>query len=386
MRTEGKWRERAVPTNATTSPAATRDERAAGSASEDALTRAVRRVRDSAERFDPVRAEEFRRATDAIAGAIRDVASGGEPCAPSLGRNAPGRRILEAIRKELVGTFALQVDASSEDAPDADELVTLLRAMESVQDALDGDAAQRFVSRLSGPDALQLLVEVAHDMRSPLNAILFLAEQIRRSRRETLGPIHERQVGLVYNAAFGLSSMVSDVIELAHAGDRLVAGPPLPFSLSTVLDGVEAIVRPLAEEKSLDIQLGLPDADLRLGHSVAVSRVLLNLTTNALKFTEQGSVSITCTSKSRTLVEFAVEDTGRGIPPAVLATLFDAFRQHHVGGEFVFSSAGLGLSICQRLLRAMGSEMVVDTKLGVGTRFSFELDLPVAPRIPGPTW
>jgi signal transduction histidine kinase len=156
--------------------------------------------------------------------------------------------------------------------------------------------------------------------------------------------------------------------------------------VSTVLDGVYDIVRPLAEEKSISVHLEPPDADLRVGHSVALSRVLLNLTTNALKFTEQGSVTISCASTSRTAVEFAVQDTGRGVPPAVLATLFDAFRQHHVSGEFVFSSAGLGLSICQRLVRAMGAEIAVETELGSGTRISFALNLPIAPRISGSSW
>lgn len=354
---------------------------------ESVFDRVVARVRDSASRFDAVRAEEFRRATEVIATIVRDVAGGRAPHAPAISKNAPGRRILEAIRKELVNDMAAPREPSPHDAAArATEAFSLLCAIEAVQDSLDGDAAQRFVSRLSGPDALQLLVEVSHDMRSPLNAILFLADQVRNGRGGALNSIQERQLALVHNAAFGLSAMVSDVIELAHAGDRLVEGPPAAFSLSTVLDGVHAIVRPLAEEKSLAIELTPPEADLRLGHSVALSRVLLNLTTNALKFTEQGSVSITCTSKSRTVVEFAVKDTGRGIPPAVLATLFDAFRQHHLGGEFVFSSAGLGLSICQRLVRGMGGEIVVDTELGVGTRFSFELDLPIASRIAAPLW
>jgi signal transduction histidine kinase len=351
--------------------------------------RAVARVRDSADRLDAARAEDFRRATDAIAAMVRAVTGGVVAHPPVLPRNAPGRRILESLRKELLNELSVLDDENySARAPRGanDRGLPFLQAIEAVQDTLDGDAAQRFASRLSGPDALQLLVEVSHDMRSPLNAILFLTEQIRHGRSGAVAPLQARQMGLVYGAAFGLNTMVSDVIELAHAGNRLVEGPPAPFSVSSVLDGVYDIVRPLAEEKSVSLHLEAPDADLRIGHGVALSRVLLNLTTNAVKFTEQGSVLISCASVSRTAVKFAVQDTGRGIPPAVLATLFDAFRQHHVSGEFVFSSAGLGLSICQRLVRAMGAEITVETELGSGTRFSFALNLPIAPRVSGPVW
>ena len=81
--------------------------------------------------------------------------------------------------------------------------------------------------------------------------------------------------------------------------------------------------------------------------------MLLNLTTNALRYTERGSVSIGCTEHSPTLVEFWIEDTGRGIPDNVLAMLFDGFRPGSVGIRF--SSAGLGLAICRNLLEKMGS-------------------------------
>jgi signal transduction histidine kinase len=111
--------------------------------------------------------------------------------------------------------------------------------------------------------------------------------------------------------------------------------------------------------------------------------VLLNLTTNAVKFTEQGSVTIACEPRTRTKLEFSVTDTGRGIPPDALPTLFDPFRQRANRSEYAFSSSGLGLSICQQLVQAMGGDLKVETELGKGTRFSFVLDLPISPRVSG---
>src|SRR4029078_10289607 len=87
-----------------------------------------------------------------------------------------------------------------------------------------------FADRLTGPDGLELVVELAHDLRSPLTSILFLGETMKRGRSGPVTPRQERQLGLIYSAAFGLSSVASDVIELARGGDRL--GDPAPLSLS----------------------------------------------------------------------------------------------------------------------------------------------------------
>ena len=119
-----------------------------------------------------------------------------------------------------------------------------------------------------------------------------------------------------------------------------------------------------------------PPADLRVGHASALNRVLLNLATNAIKFTNTGSVDVTCRELDRARIEFSVQDTGRGIPSHVLDNLFEAFRQRQMPGDYAFSSAGLGLSICQNLVKAMGGELGVETELERGTRFYFMLDLP----------
>jgi signal transduction histidine kinase len=279
----------------------------------------------------------------------------------------------------------LFVEELTKDPGDLDmsEVIRVLIAIERLQAELEQNGAQQFASRLAGPDAMQLLIEVVHDMRSPLNAILLLAEQIRSGRSGPLVDIQARQMDLVHSAAFGLTTLADDVIELAHGGNRLVDERPMPFSLSSVLKVVGDLVQPLATEKRIALHASGPEADVRVGHRVAVGRVLLNLTTNAVKFTEQGSVTIACEPRTRTKLEFAVTDTGRGIPPDALPTLFDPFRQRASRSEYAFSSAGLGLSICQQLVQAMGGELKVETELGKGTRFSFVLDLPISPRVSG---
>jgi signal transduction histidine kinase len=247
-----------------------------------------------------------------------------------------------------------------------------------VSQRLEADWSQHFADRLSGPDGLELVVEVAHDLRSPLTSILFLAETLQRARSGPVNPVQERQLGLIYSAAFGLSSVASDVIELARGGDRLVDLDPIPFSVTDILESVRDIVQPIAEEKSLTVRLTPPEADFRIGHPVALSRVLLNLTTNALKFTAEGFVEVVAREAGGRAVEFSVRDTGRGIPPQSMATLYEPFRRRQKPGEYAFSGSGLGLSICRKLVEAMGSTLGVETAAGYGTRFHFVLDLPLA--------
>jgi signal transduction histidine kinase len=223
-----------------------------------------------------------------------------------------------------------------------------------------------------------MVVEVAHDLRSPITSILFLAEILQQGRSGPITELQERQLGLIYSAAFGLSAMASDVLELARGGDRLVDLDPIPFSIADIMESVRDIIEPIAEEKGLTVILSQPPADFRVGYPIALSRVLLNLTTNALKFTDEGEVQILATQKAPDSVEFAVQDSGRGISPAAMRTLFEPFRRRQNEGEYTFSGSGLGLSICRKLVEAMGSEMRVDTGPNEGTRFYFELQLPLA--------
>ena len=104
--------------------------------------------------------------------------------------------------------------------------------------------------------------------------------------------------------------------------------------------------------------------------------MLLNLTTNAIKFTDQGFVEITCEELPEGRVRFSVQDSGPGVNPDALATLFQPFRHARGRDGYCFSGTGLGLAITRKLVRALGSTLELETRPGWGTRFFFELDLP----------
>ncbi|OLC06458.1 MAG: hypothetical protein AUH42_05585 [Gemmatimonadetes bacterium 13_1_40CM_70_11] len=280
-----------------------------------------------------------------------------------------GRRLLDLLRTEVVRGWTKNGGADA-------QMPALLETIERVREVIELDWEPYFTSQLSGPDGLELLVEVAHDLRSPLTSILFLAETLQRGQSGPVNEVQRRQLGLIYGAALGLSSVASDVIELARGGDQLAEKEAVPFSVTALLGSVRDIVWPIAEEKRLVVRVLPPRADHRLGHPVALSRVLLNLTTNALKFTEEGYVEIVTRETSPARVEFAVRDSGRGIDPAVVNILYQPFRRSTGRRRLCFSDTGLGLTMCRRLVQAMDSELQVETRPGWGTRFFFEVDLP----------
>ena len=255
----------------------------------------------------------------------------------------------------------------------------MLAALERVGERLEPDWSQHFADRLSGPDGLELVVEVAHDLRSPLTSILFLAETLQRGRSGPVTPVQERQLGLIYSAAFGLSSVASDVIELARGGDRLVDLDPIPFSVTDILESVRDIVQPIAEEKSLAVRLTAPEADFRIGHPVALSRVLLNLTTNALKFTAEGFVEVRARQTGA-----AARSSSRCATPAA------GFRPSPWPRCSSRSAAGRSPASTPSRARGWGCRSAASwsrrwappsrsrPRRAVGTRFYFVLDLPLA--------
>jgi signal transduction histidine kinase len=287
-----------------------------------------------------------------------------------------GRHLLDLLRAGMLESWS-----NATRVPDAATVLRLMRAADQVREAVEPDWSQYFTSRLSGPDGLDLVVEVAHDLRSPVTSIIFLADTLGRGQSGEVNELQKRQLRLIYSAALGLSSMASDVIELARGGDQLVERDLSPFSVAEILESVTDMVRPIAEEKGLFVRFETTPADHRLGRPLALSRVLLNLTTNALKFTDEGMVEITTKARGLTRIEFSVRDTGHGISQEAQANLYQPFRRTRgrAGRSgFYFSGTGLGLAMCRKLIEAMGSTLEYETKPGWGTRFFFELDLPPA--------
>jgi signal transduction histidine kinase len=281
------------------------------------------------------------------------------------------RRLIEALRLGVLGVWS---EAHHE--ADPADVLGVLEALEELSRVSLPKDARDFASRLADPDGFELLVEVAHDLRSPLTSISFLAETLRGGHSGEINEVQRTQLGLIYSAAMGMSTVVSDVMELARRGGDLADESPAGFSIAALFEDVRRLVQPMAEEKRIDLRFELPEHERVKGHAAAIHRVLLNLVTNALKYTEEGWVTVSARHVDRETVEFLVRDTGRGIDEESQKTLFQPFRKASDRKGSFFSGSGLGLSIARRLVNAIGSELEYQTKEGWGTTFRFRVELP----------
>jgi signal transduction histidine kinase len=344
-----------------------------------AAARVVDRWNDLATGWMATR-EEASEALDAVVRGVESIRSGVGPRDDEQ-TSAPARpllhhRLSEALRVELLEDW--NSSRAARRGHSAAELLELILALEEYRTRLWPRGQEDPTPRLAEPDAFELVVELAHDIRSPLNSILFLSEVLRSRQSGPVNDQQRRQLGLIYSATLGIISVVSDVMDLATEHKGVADEEPAPFSLGQVFNSVEEMVSPMADEKGIDIRFRLPDYDRYVGHPGPLRRVLLNLTTNALKFTEKGQVTVAAEKVGRHRIRFSVQDTGRGISAEGVERIFHPFRKSENRSGYFFSGSGLGLSIVRRLVVAMDSELEIETEQGVGTRISFEVELPPA--------
>jgi signal transduction histidine kinase len=308
--------------------------------------------------------------------ALAEVLDLARALGPRTFRRRELQRESRTQRSQLLTSLRLEVvrAALAGGAAEPYALLETLDALDRVSDVLNEEQADKS----DQPAVSEAVLELAHEMRSPLTSILFLAETLQQRNGGEVSDVQNRQLRIIYSAALGLISMASDVIELGQGGDRLASREAEHFSVTDVLESTSELVMPLAEEKGLAIRIISPAADQRIGHPVALSRVLLNLTTNAIKFTDDGFVEIAVKQTGLNRLHFSVRDTGRGLDSQAVSSLSQAVGRVNWRKENCFPGAGLGLVICRKLVAAMGSELKFDTTPGLGTRVHFELELPTA--------
>jgi signal transduction histidine kinase len=232
----------------------------------------------------------------------------------------------------------------------------------------------------------QMLASISHDIRTPIHAMSLMAEVIRRTAR---GPACEDRLAAyaqrLQSHALSVAELLSEVIDFASFDAGEIALHSSEFLLNELLAELAQRLAPLAEAKGLTLAVLPAAAPLPLRtDKVKLGRVLGNLVSNAVKFTERGGVTLSFEIDADNRVWIRVDDTGCGIQPANLERIFGEFCQADDAAIQSGSGWGLGLSICRRLTRLLGGELLVASQPGVGSTFTVVLPTRVrAPDEPG---
>lgn len=266
-----------------------------------------------------------------------------------------------------------------------DDILALNRSLEAkvAKRTRDLEAARDNADRANQGKS-EFLANMSHEIRTPINAITGFTSLALRTQ---LSAKQQSYLDKTQIAAQGLLRIINDLLDFSKIEAGHLDMEHIGFDLAEVLDSTIAHVGSLAERKGLEVLIELaPDVPTRLlGDPLRLGQVLINLCSNAVKFTEQGEVEVRVEryqQQEQTLrLHFSVRDTGIGLTPEQSAKLFQAFTQADTSTTRRFGGTGLGLVICERIVSMMHGRIWLESEVGLGTTFHFivELEVDTAP-------
>ena len=246
----------------------------------------------------------------------------------------------------------------------------LLRAQaQLVQNSNELEASSRYKS--------EFMANMSHELRTPLNSALILAKLLADNKDGTLTPEQVKYAQAIHSSNNDLLALINDILDLSRIEAGHVELVEENLAVSSVLQRLKETFEPMAAQKGLQLEIvSAPGAPLQLvADSQRLQQILKNLMANAVKFTEHGSVCLTVRAAGAGRVQFAVSDTGIGIPEEQTAVIFEAFRQADGSTRRRYGGTGLGLSISRDLALRMGGGITVTSEPGRGSCFTLDLPL-----------
>ncbi|PZN73482.1 MAG: hybrid sensor histidine kinase/response regulator [Candidatus Methylumidiphilus alinenensis] len=219
----------------------------------------------------------------------------------------------------------------------------------------------------------EFLSSMSHELRSPLNAILGFA-QLMESDSPPPTPSQKESIAQILQAGWHLLKLINEILDLAKIESRQMTLSEEPVPLAEIMLDCQSMIEPQAQQSG--IRMIFPQFErpcFVLADETRLKQVLINLLSNAIKYNiKQGSVEVKCTENTPGRIRVSIRDTGAGLSPEQLGQLFQAFNRlgQEAGGE---EGTGIGLVVAKRLVELMGGEIGVDSTIGVGSVFWFEL-------------
>ena len=237
-------------------------------------------------------------------------------------------------------------------------------------------AQQRALARAEDANRAKslFLATISHEIRTPMNGVLGKTEVLLT---ETKDERTREQLGVIQRSGELMVSLINDLLDLTKLEAQKLRLDSVDFDLHALVGDVAQLFEGRAKEKRLTLAVGIEPEVGRVwrGDPLRLRQVLFNLVSNAVKFTESGSVTVTVAQRGAQL-HFAVHDTGIGIPAEAQARLFSVFEQADASTTRRFGGTGLGLALARQLVTLMGGTLEVNSSEGVGSHFWFQLALP----------
>ena len=236
----------------------------------------------------------------------------------------------------------------------------------------------------------EFLAMMSHEIRTPMTGMMGMIDLLSGTK---LDQEQQELAEIAQGSARSLLAIVNNILDFSKLGERKLAFETIDFSIRDSLNGVVALLGPQAHGAGLQLTTSVAEGmpDHLNGDPNRIGQVLLNLISNAIKFTETGSVTVAASHRAlqdeAIELRFEVSDTGVGIPEDIQETLFKPFTQANTSVARKYGGTGLGLAICKELCLAMGGDVGVESKPGLGSKFRFTVQCRVGqpPEIVAPS-
>lgn len=226
----------------------------------------------------------------------------------------------------------------------------------------------------------EFLTNMSHEIRTPLNGIIGATDLLKRTG---ITEDQRKYLDLIYNSGDTLLVLINDVLDLSkiEAGELEIL--PEPLNIRTLIEDTMQAICPRAENKDIELAINISRKipTTVLADEIRLKQIMINLLGNSVKFVEDGYIAVSVEGEpegeDRIKLRISVKDTGIGIPPGKLKTIFDKFAQVDATTTKKYGGTGLGLTITQKLVSMMHGSIGVNSEMGVGTEFWVELTVPV---------
>jgi signal transduction histidine kinase len=219
---------------------------------------------------------------------------------------------------------------------------------------------------------------MSHELRTPLNSIIGFADVLLQGIDGELNDMALNDIQLIHNSGKHLLALINDILDLAKIESGKMELVRDAVDLKEVANAVLATSNSLVKDKPVQIAIDVPAALPPVyADKLRLNQILLNLVSNAAKFTHQGTITIKATldKQKPDTMTLSVVDTGIGIPANKLNTIFERFRQVDASTTRKYGGTGLGLAICKQLVEMHGGTLNVKSKEGIGSEFYFTVPL-----------